>query len=154
MQKEKKMSSTLILLAEDNTVNQKVAVRQLKKLGYRADAVANGFEALEALARIPYDLVLMDCQMPELDGYEATGLIRSREGTSKHTLIVAMTAHALKGDRAKCLAAGMDDYLSKPVKSEELERVLERLLSPGCENVKSNDEVLEENAVPVDLATV
>ena len=116
-----------ILIAEDNQVNQKVVIRQLQKIGYKADAVANGIEALEATSKVVYDVILMDCQMPEMDGFTATREIRRRESaTGAHTPIVALTANVLEGDRERCLAAGMDEYLSKPIKLEALQTLLER----------------------------
>lgn len=116
-----------ILVAEDDIVNQKVAVRMLEKLGCRVDVAANGLEALEASIQIPYALIFMDCHMPEMDGYKATSAIRRHESrTGSHIPIVAMTANAMQGDREQCLAAGMDDYVSKPVKSEDLLAILQK----------------------------
>jgi two-component system sensor histidine kinase/response regulator len=117
-----------ILLAEDNIINQTVALAFLEKLGYRADVVANGQEVLHALERIPYDLVFMDCQMPEMDGFEATAVIRRPDSpVLNHDIpIIAMTAYAMKGDREKCIAAGMNDYLAKPIQAEKLAEALER----------------------------
>jgi CheY-like chemotaxis protein len=109
-----------ILVVEDHVVNRKVAMKMLERLGYQADAVASGIEALDALERARYDLILMDCQMPEMDGYQATREIRRRYPPPQHIPIVAVTAHALEGDRQKCLDAGIDDYLSKPFLPEQL----------------------------------
>ena len=122
-----------ILLAEDNTVNQKVAIRILERLGYRADAVANGLEAVTTLEYRCYDLVFMDLQMPEMDGSEATRQIRRRVPANRQPKIVALTANAMQGDRESCLAAGMNDYISKPVKLEEITEVIRRLFGkPGA----------------------
>ena len=127
-----------ILLAEDNITNQQVATGILKKLGLRADAVANGAEAVQALKTVPYDLVLMDVQMPVMDGIQATRFIRDTEATdatvlNKHTTIIAMTAHALPGDREKFLSAGMDGYVSKPVTPQSLAECLEKWLPAETE---------------------
>lgn len=116
-------SKVKILLVEDNIVNQKVTLNQLKHLGYTADVAANGQEAIEMLKQIPYNLVLMDCQMPVLDGYEATRAIRKQQ-TDRQSVIIALTANAMLEDRERCLAAGMDDYLSKPISKEKLSEKL------------------------------
>jgi CheY-like chemotaxis protein len=115
-----------ILLAEDNAVNQKVTLGQLARLGYRADLAANGLEVLHALERQSYDVVLMDVQMPEMDGLEATRRIVARWSGAQRPWIVAVTAHAMAGDREQCISAGMDDYLVKPIRLEELVAVLGR----------------------------
>ena len=115
-----------VLVAEDNVVNQAVAERMLEKLGYSVDLARDGREAVDAVARRAYDAVLMDCQMPELDGYGATAEIRGAEGSGGRLPIIAMTAHTMEGDRERCLASGMDDYISKPVLQGQLEEVLER----------------------------
>ena len=146
---QRRKHSGLVLVAEDNTVNQRIVLKMLKKLGYRADVAGNGAEAIRAVQKVPYDVVLMDCQMPEVDGFEATRGIREREKEEPlgkgHLPIIAMTALALKGDRERCLEAGMDDYLVKPVKVETLNETLNRWIpaeveggSPGQQDVRTN----------------
>jgi signal transduction histidine kinase/CheY-like chemotaxis protein len=127
-------AAPLVLVAEDNPVNQMLAVRQLDKCGYRTEVVANGHEALEATAQTSYAAVLMDCQMPEMDGYDASRLIRQRERENghEHVPIVATTAHSMSGDREKCLAAGMDDYISKPIRTIELSGTLARAIASAA----------------------
>ena len=115
-----------VLIVEDNAANSKVAMRMVERLGYRADKAGNGIEAVRVLGGMDYDAVLMDCQMPEMDGYEATRQIRRHEKDGRHTPIIAMTASAMAGDRERCLAAGMDDYISKPIKLHVVAAVLER----------------------------
>jgi CheY-like chemotaxis protein len=114
-----------ILLAEDNAVNQKLALRLLEQMGYRADVASNGLEAVESVARQKYDVILMDVQMPEMDGLEATRQIIA-QWPDRHPRIIGLTANALEGDREMCLAAGMQDYISKPIRVEELVEALER----------------------------
>jgi CheY-like chemotaxis protein/HPt (histidine-containing phosphotransfer) domain-containing protein len=132
-----------LLIVEDNSINQKVMLLQLEQLGYSADAVANGLEAIKAWEQIPYDMILMDCQMPEMDGYAATEAIRRRETDGKHIPIIAMTAHVMVGDREKCIKAGMDDYIPKPIKTENLQAMLAKW-HPVAE---AESEVTEEGPV-------
>jgi PAS domain S-box-containing protein len=145
-----------ILLAEDNHLNQKLAVALLSKAGYSVDAVEDGKTAVEAFRRGAYDLILMDVQMPEMDGFEATRAIREMESDGRHIPIVAMTAHAMTGDRERCLAAGMDDYVSKPINARSLIRTIERWTeSPGSTKITSPEDNAEREArekdSPVDL---
>ena len=118
-----------VLIAEDNPVNQRLAQRLLQKLGYLTEIVSNGYEAVQALDKTSFDLVLMDCQMPEMDGYEATRRIRLREAGRSHIPVIAMTANAMAGDREKCLDAGMDDYVTKPINLQHLAEALDKWTS-------------------------
>ena len=113
-----------LLIAEDNLVNQRLSSRLAEKCGYSADVVSNGIEAVQAVRNNHYDLILMDCQMPEMDGWTATGQIRALEGPASQTPIIALTASATGDDREKCLAAGMDEYLSKPVTVADLQAAI------------------------------
>jgi CheY-like chemotaxis protein len=123
-----------VLLAEDNEVNQTLAVRLLEKRGYSVTVAGNGRDALHAIEREPFDIVLMDVQMPEMDGFETAAAIREREKITGDRLpILAMTAYAMKGDEQKCLAAGMDAYISKPIHPRELYALLESLARPEAE---------------------
>src|SRR5262249_52637211 len=110
----------------DNPVNQQLARAMLLRLGYQADVVGNGQEAVDVVMTVPYDLVLIDCQMPVMDGFEATRTIREREGDTRHTHMVAVTANAMEADRQRCLDAGMDDYLPKPFRAGDMRRILAR----------------------------
>ena len=126
-------NAALVLVVEDSPVNRLVAMHVLERCGFRAHVVNDGREALQALSTQSYDAVLMDCQMPDIDGYEATKELRRRENGSRHTPVIAMTAHAMTGDRERCLAAGMDDYITKPVRSQTLAEVLRRWIDGAAE---------------------
>jgi CheY-like chemotaxis protein len=128
--KPEEAATTLpVLVAEDNPTNQAVAVKWLERIGFRAETASDGREALDALGRRPFAAVLMDCQMPRLDGYETTRELRRRENGGRRTAVIAMTANAMQGDRERCLQAGMDDYLAKPLRPHTLRGVLERWVS-------------------------
>ncbi len=120
-----------VLVAEDNPVNQAVAVKMLERAGVSADVAHDGRQAVEMLAGSNYSAVFMDCQMPRLDGYGATAEIRRLEGSERDTPIIAMTAHAMKGDRERCFEAGMEDYLAKPVRPAQLRSMIERWVTGG-----------------------
>jgi CheY-like chemotaxis protein/HPt (histidine-containing phosphotransfer) domain-containing protein len=145
-----------ILIAEDNPVNQKLALRVLEKMGYRADAVGNGIEVIESLNRQIYDVIFMDVQMPEMDGLESTRRIRQKFAKEDQPLIVAMTANAMKGDRESCLEAGMDDYISKPIRIAEIQTILEQSkpLYREAEGEQASSPTAEDVQPPVDQETL
>ena len=152
IREERARSRAHLLIVEDNAINQKVAAKMLESLGYRVDVAANGLEALQALSRASYAAILMDCHMPEMDGHEATREIRRREqGTSRHTLIIALTASAMKSDREEALGAGMDDYITKPMKREVLEEALERWIARDAEASPEEVPAQAGSAVPTDV---
>ncbi len=130
---------TSVLVAEDNPVNQKVATRMLERLGCRVDVACDGLEAIDMSSKFAYSAIFMDCQMPELDGLEATRIIREQEGAGgrARTPIIAMTASAMSGDREECLAAGMDDYETKPIRAQKIEQLLQLWVSPSLSGVPS-----------------
>ena len=142
-----------ILVAEDNLVNQQVIFNQLQILGHQTDCAANGAQALEMLSKYPYDLVLMDCQMPVIDGYSATQELRRSEGSEHHTVVIALTANAMPADREQCLSAGMDDYISKPVSLDALQAVLQRWggakeRAGGAEGAEGAEEKIQSKIRP------
>jgi len=122
-----------VLVVEDNPINQRVASKILERLGCRSDIASDGRKGVEMAFQFPYEIIFMDCQMPEMDGFEATAEIRRREGSAAHRIIVAMTANAMQGDRERCLAAGMDDYITKPVNRSELAEILKRYLHSAAQ---------------------
>ncbi|MGH2813288.1 MAG: response regulator [Actinomycetota bacterium] len=145
-----------LLVAEDNSVNQKLALAMLQKIGYQADLVSNGKEALDALAKVRYEAILMDCQMPHMDGYQATGELRRQEESrgSGHVPIIAMTAAVMEGEKERCIAAGMDDYLAKPFKLGELEAILRRWVLREPVPPPGETSEGDESSRPVDPARV
>jgi two-component system sensor histidine kinase/response regulator len=138
-----------VLVVDDSAVNQRVASLPLEKLGCRVDVAGNGLEAIDMVTRFPYDVVLMDCQMPEMDGYEATAEIRRREKAGEHLPIVAVTAHALAGERERCLAAGMDDYLTKPLRTRDLEAMVRTWAGPGAGSAREPSAAGDAARAPV-----